>query len=233
MAGLTAIWHQFVDEGVLLQGVGRETSCLLVFIKISSIIKPEKILLLSPLIGGEITIPTLERIRETGRIRIGYGDTTPFSYRLPDGQVVGYSIEICNKLAEGLRQKLGLERLAIEYVYRTPRNRVQLLNEGFYDIECNASTNTSERRKSVAFTHSHFYATTRYVALARNNLRTMDDLRGRSVSVALGSINIGEINDLNREKVCIYPSSPQMGFKPPLIWWRMARCRHSPSMMAC
>lgn len=145
-------------------------------------------------------VPTLERIRETGRIRIGYGDTAPFSYRLPDGQVVGYSIEICNKLSERLRQQLGLERLDIEYVFRTPRNRVQLLNDGVYDIECNASTNTSERRRSVAFTYSHFYSTTRFVALARNDLRTWDDLRGRSVSVALGTINVSEINDLNRDK---------------------------------
>ncbi|HEV7436578.1 MAG TPA: amino acid ABC transporter substrate-binding protein [Pseudorhizobium sp.] len=149
---------------------------------------------------AQAPVPTLERIRETGHIRIGYGDTAPFSYRLPDGQVVGYSIEICNKLSESLRQQLGLERLDIEYVYRTPRNRIQLLNDGLYDIECNASTNTSERRRSVAFTYSHFYATTRYVALARNNLRTWNDLRGRSVSVALGSINIGEINDLNRDR---------------------------------
>src|SRR3546814_15556710 len=83
---------------------------------------------------AQAPVPTLERIRETARIRIGYGDTAPFSYRLPDGQVVGYSIEICNKLSESLRQKLGLERLDIEYVFRTPRNRVQLLNDGLYDI---------------------------------------------------------------------------------------------------
>lgn len=144
--------------------------------------------------------PTLDRIRDTGRIRIGYGDTAPFSYRLSDGQVVGYSIDLCKEVSEKLRAQLGLTELQIDYVYRTPRNRVQLLNDGKIDIECNASTNSPERRHSAAFALSHFYASTRYVSLTRHGLQTVDDLRGRSVSVALGTVNVGQINELNRDR---------------------------------
>jgi glutamate/aspartate transport system substrate-binding protein len=147
------------------------------------------------------TVPsTLERIRDTGRIRIGYGDTAPFSYRLPNGQVVGYSIDLCKQVSEKLRAQLGLPRLETEYVYRTPRNRIQLLNDGKIDIECNASTNSSERRRSAAFALSHFYASTRYVSLTRHGLQTLDDLRGRSLSVALGTVNVGQISELNRDR---------------------------------
>lgn len=150
--------------------------------------------------GQEKALSTLERIRDTGRIRIGYGDTAPFSYRLPDGQVVGYSIDLCRQVSETLRKQLGLASLQIDYVHRTPRNRVQLLNDGIIDIECNASTNTAERRRSAAFALSHFYASTRYVSLTRHGLQTVDDLRGRSVSVALGTVNVGQINELNRDR---------------------------------
>jgi glutamate/aspartate transport system substrate-binding protein len=147
---------------------------------------------------AEAPVSTLEHIAQTGKIRIGYGDTPPFSYRDVDGNVIGYSIEICQKVVDRLREQLRLSRLEIEYVFRTPSNRVQLLNDGAIDIECNASTNTAERRKSVFFADSHFYVATRFVSLTKNNLKSLDDLRGRSVSVTFGTINVGQINQVNR-----------------------------------
>lgn len=143
---------------------------------------------------------TLERIAQTGVIRVGYGNTPPFSYTDTDGTIIGYSIDLCKKVAEELRAGLGLPHIDIEYVERTPSNRVQLLNDGMMDIECNASTNNAERRRSVAFAESHFYVTTHYVSLARNNLDSLDDLNGRSVSVVLGTVNVGHINQANRER---------------------------------
>lgn len=158
------------------------------------------LLLNAPLAFAETIGSTLNRIVDTGKIRIGYGDTPPFSYLGPDGKVIGYSIDICNRMASSLQQQLGLPRLDIEYVPRTPSNRIQLLNDGTIDIECNSSTRTAERQKSVAFSSSHFIVATRYVALAAQHLSTLEDLRGRSVSVALGTVNVGQINAINRER---------------------------------
>ena len=100
--------------------------------------------------------PTLDRIAQTGKIRIGYGSTAPFSFLNADGQVIGYSIDLCRAVVEKLKQRLKVQSIDVEFVPRTPSNRVQLLNNGAMDIECNASTNTAERRKSVAFSYSHF-----------------------------------------------------------------------------
>jgi len=144
--------------------------------------------------------PTLDRIVQTGKIRIGYGSTAPFSFLNADGQVLGYSIDLCRGVVERLKQRLKLRSIDIEFVPRTPSNRIQLLNDGSMDIECNASTNTAERRKSVAFSYSHFYGVTRYVSLRKNGLAKLDDLKGRSVSVALGTVNINEINDISRKR---------------------------------
>lgn len=164
------------------------------------------LLLALPIVFGtsqarsEAPVSTLDRIRETGVLQIGYGDTPPFSYRDADGTVMGYSIDLCKRIAEELRVQLGLSRLDLKYVPRTPSNRVQLLNSGEIDIECNASTNTEERRRSVAFAISHFFASTRYVSLAKNGFKSLEDLKGRSVSVALGTVNVGQITKVNRER---------------------------------
>ena len=145
-------------------------------------------------------INTLQRLSETGTLRVGYGDTAPFSYQDDEGNVRGYSIELCQRVAEQLQQQLNLPKLDIEYVFRTPGNRVQLLNSGEIDIECNASTNNAERRRSADFSLSHFFVSVRFVALKENQFFTLQDLAGRSVSVAPGTVNVGQINQANREQ---------------------------------
>lgn len=143
---------------------------------------------------------TLERIRKEGVLRLGVGSNPPFAYRDASGQPIGYSVDLCRLVAEDIRRQLGLGHIDLVYVERTPIDRVQLLNNGRYDLECDASTNTEERRRSVAFALAHFFTETRYVALASENLYSVDDLRGRSVAAALGTVNIGQIGILNRER---------------------------------
>lgn len=144
---------------------------------------------------------TLKKIAETGTIRIGYSaEDIPFSYRQPDGSVTGYSTELCVRVVNLLKEKLGLATLAIEYVERTPRNRVAMLRDGELDIECVASTNNAERRKSVAFSYSHFVTGTQFVSLKKNNLKTIDDLAGHTVAATSGTTNIGQLNTINRER---------------------------------
>lgn len=160
-------------------------------------------LLLACTAGGALAqqqTDTLDRLRQTGVLRVGYGiNSMPFSYLDADGTVIGYSIDLCKKIADSLRASLGLRRLDVEYVPRSASQRVQMLNDGMVDIDCAASTNTPERRTSASFSISHFYTTTRYVSLAKNQLRKLQDLRGRSVSVTLGTVNVGEITRANRE----------------------------------
>lgn len=151
-------------------------------------------------VASAADINTLQRLNETGTLRVGYGDTAPFSYTDDEGNVLGYSIELCQRVAAQLQQQLGLPTLDIEYVFRTPGNRVQLLNSGDIDIECNASTNNEERRRSAEFSLSHFFVSVRFVALKENQFLTLQDLAGRSVSVARGTVNVSQINQANRER---------------------------------
>lgn len=150
--------------------------------------------------GQEVQPPTLETIAKTGVIRLGYADRNiPFSYLGTGPEPIGYSIELCLKVVDSIREKLDLPGLKVDFVKRTPSNRITLLNDGTIDMECVASTNTEERRKAVWFSYSHFITGTRYVALKSSGLNTVADLAGRTVVVTTGTINIGQLNVLNRK----------------------------------
>ena len=149
--------------------------------------------------NGQAPASTLERIAETGTIRIGYSpDSAPFSYLDGDGQVVGYSIDLCKNLAERLKAQLGLPKLEIAYVRRTPSDRVALLQNGDIDIECVASTNNAKRRESVAFSYPHFMTAIQFVALRDGGPRVLADLKGRTVASTSGTTVISELNAISR-----------------------------------
>jgi len=144
---------------------------------------------------------TLDRIRQTGVLRIGYdGHEPPFDYIDPNGKVMGYSIELCDRLAEALRVKLALPRLAIQYNQLNYGDRIEDVNNGSVDIECGTSTVTPRRLASVAFTPSHFITASRYASLAADSLRSIEDLHGKSVVVVRGTSNVSDIARLNRQR---------------------------------
>ena len=81
--------------------------------------------------------PTLERIAESGQFRIGYvPDSPPLSFENSQGQVVGYSIDLCRHIASAIRVKLGLENLDIRYrPLRSMQDRIAAIENGDVDLE--------------------------------------------------------------------------------------------------
>jgi glutamate/aspartate transport system substrate-binding protein len=157
------------------------------------------------------TSSTLDRLVETHRIRIGYAaDDPPFSYVDKDGSIIGYSIDVCTRVVDEIRQSVGPSDLKVDYVLRTPSDRFALLKSGSIDLECVASTNNAERRRNFAFSYSHFLTATQFVALKESNLRTIADLSGRTVTSTSGTVNIGQLNAVNRERglhLAVIPSA--------------------------
>lgn len=195
-----------------LKGAGRFLSIAARRGRAAAVLAGSCLLFFQPLAtaGEAETESTLDRIARTGVLRIGYGETIPFSFRTHDGKADGYSIELCRELAESIREKLSLERIGIEYVQRTASNRIQLLNAGSFDIDCSASTNTPERIRAVAFAPPHFFSTTRFASLAHSRLNVIDDLKGRSVSVTLGTVNVALVTQISRERhlnLAVVPTS--------------------------
>jgi glutamate/aspartate transport system substrate-binding protein len=144
---------------------------------------------------------TLQKIAETGTITLGYRYAEPpFSYKTPDGKIVGFSIDLCNRLADRIQQHLKLDKLNVEYVLAQPATRFILVRSGKIDIECAATTNNAERRKIVAFSYPHFQTATQFVTRRKDGIETIEDLAGRSVASASGTVCIDQLNAINREK---------------------------------
>ncbi|MBD9386930.1 amino acid ABC transporter substrate-binding protein [Agrobacterium sp. AGB01] len=146
-------------------------------------------------------VPTLERMTQSGTIKLGYATKNiPFSYLDNKGEPVGYTIDLCRRVVDLVKQNLSRPDIKIEFVERTASNRVVLLNDGSIDLECVSSTNTEERRRSVWFSYSHFITSTRFVTLKSSGINSINDLAGRTVVVTKGSTNIAQLNTINREK---------------------------------
>jgi len=143
----------------------------------------------------------LARIAETKTIAIGHReDAVPFSYRGPDGTVIGYSTELCQRIAERIRVELGLDELKVTYVPSSAATRFVLVKSGAVDLECTTTTNTPERRKLVDFSYPHFITATRFVSKKKDGLETIRSLAGHSVASTTGTVNIEQLQALNRAK---------------------------------
>jgi glutamate/aspartate transport system substrate-binding protein len=143
---------------------------------------------------------TLAKIRQTGKVVIGHRLTElPFSY-VVEGKPVGYSIELCEKTVEALAAKLGMVKIVVEFVPVTAATRFVMMRAGKIDMECAATTNNAERRKMVEFSYPHFVTATRFVAKKSDGLATVADLAGHSVAATTGTINLEQLNAVNRSK---------------------------------
>src|SRR5688572_8458056 len=93
----------------------------------------------------------LERIRETGVVRIGYRENAmPFS-AMTGAEPHGYSIDLCRAIVQDLSAAVGGKPLRIEYRRVTPQDRLDQVISGRIDLECGATTITEERGARVAF----------------------------------------------------------------------------------
>jgi polar amino acid transport system substrate-binding protein len=95
---------------------------------------------------------TLDRIRQNGKVMLGYrADAQPFSYRDESGNAAGYSVALCQAIADRLKTDLGLANLSIEWVPVTVDDRFSAVQQGKVDLLCGAETETLSRRKEVSF----------------------------------------------------------------------------------
>jgi len=67
------------------------------------------VLVMATVVSSAWAGPTLDRIKRTGQIVVAHRESSvPFSYVLPDKKPVGYSVDLCLKIAEAVRKKLGM-----------------------------------------------------------------------------------------------------------------------------
>jgi glutamate/aspartate transport system substrate-binding protein len=151
-------------------------------------------------IAEELT-GTLEKIRNSGTITIGHRESSiPFSYYDKDEKVVGFGMDLCYVVADAVKARLGLPKLEVKLVPITPSLRVPLILSEKIDLACETMTNNVERQKVVAFSSTFFVAANRFLSKVAANLRTLDDLKGRTVVSTIGSTNLKQISELNAQR---------------------------------
>src|SRR5258708_30731028 len=131
--------------------------------------------------------PTLQKVKESGTITIGYRESSiPFSY-LDDGQKpVGFSGDLCGLVVVKVKAKLGLPNLKVAYQAVNASNRIPLVKNGTIDIECGSTPNPIPRQSEVAFSVTTYAPQVKWISLQSSGLKTTDELKGKSAVVTQG-----------------------------------------------
>jgi glutamate/aspartate transport system substrate-binding protein len=144
---------------------------------------------------------TLAKTKETGAITLGHRESSvPFSYYDDKQQVVGYAMDLCYRIVDAVKRELKLDKLEVKLNPVTSATRIPLIANGTVDLECGSTTNNLEREKQVSFTITHFVTANRFVSKKAANLKTVEDLRGKTIVSTSGTTNIKQITEINAQK---------------------------------
>lgn len=130
---------------------------------------------------------TLDRIKETGEVRIGFrSDAPPLSYVNTEGSPSGYTPVICAQVAKGLAQGLEMEDLKLTFIPVTAENRFEMIKSGDVDLHCGAATITLRRMAEIGFS-TPVYIDGAAAMLRRGEQKDMTSLAGQKIAVRGGT----------------------------------------------
>jgi glutamate/aspartate transport system substrate-binding protein len=153
-----------------------------------------------PTFGQELT-GTLKKVKDTGAITLGHRESSvPFSYYDDQQKVVGYAMDLCARIVEGVKDNLKLAKLETKLNPVTSATRIPLMANGTIDLECGSTTNNLERQKQVSFTITHFVTANRFVSKKSANLKTVEDLKGKTIVSTSGTTNLKQITEIGAQK---------------------------------
>lgn len=135
---------------------------------------------------------TLRKIKESGTIQIGSRDSSiPFSYKLGSAnEPIGFSNDICLKIVDAVKARLGLPQLRVQYTTLTSTNRIPLMQNGTVDLDCATTTNSVARQQQVDFAPSHFVTNITVAVKKSSGIHSLADLSGKPVATVTGSTSI-------------------------------------------
>jgi ABC-type amino acid transport substrate-binding protein len=154
---------------------------------------------------------TMQKVNDTKRFVIGYApDAAPLSFDNGSGDVVGYSVELCRRIAAAVKRELGLDELQIDYVpLISPQAGMDAVADGDIDIECGVSTVTLSRRAKVDFTLMTLITGASVLAKQGSGISSNVDLSGKDIAVVKGTTTEAvlnkflEINEFNARVVTV------------------------------
>lgn len=132
----------------------------------------------------------LERILKNNQVRIAVPvDYPPYGFVGADMVPKGLDIDVANLLAEKLGVKLQL-------VPVTAPNRVAYIQSGKADFTISSLGKTAEREKVIDYSIAYSPFFDAVFGKQALDVKTLDDLAGRTVSVTRGSMQDRELTDM-------------------------------------
>ena len=158
-------------------------------------------LLCAGLVATNASAQTLKKITDSNKITVSYREASvPFSYLIGSSKAVGFSVELTEAIIDDVRKKTKKPDLQIAYMPVTSQNRIPLLVNGTYDLECGSTTNNSTRAKDVTFSTNIFYTGTRLLVKKSSGIKNYADLAKKTVASTTGTTNAQVIRKYNSEK---------------------------------
>lgn len=159
-------------------------------------------LLATALLALPASAQTLERVKETGEIKMGYRtDAAPLSFTDENGQPAGYSPLVCAGVAQAIANKLEMSDLLATFHPVDATNRFEKVASGEIDLLCGAATITLGRRELVDFSVPT-YVDGAAIMLPKDASEELSSLVGKKIGVRSGTTTLDALtNTLEDAKV--------------------------------
>jgi len=130
----------------------------------------------------------LDNIKERGILRAGIRtDNPPHGFITPEGNWVGFDVDI----AEALAKELGVK---LEKVKVDELTRISYLQTGQIDIAVASMSHTRKRDEQIDFSQTYFWSKQTFV-VKKGKIHRLSDLVGKRVGMSRGSHAIGNWRD--------------------------------------
>jgi ABC-type amino acid transport substrate-binding protein len=139
--------------------------------------------LLALFAAGAAHAQTLDKIRKSGVITLGYIDgAAPFSFTDGTGEPQGYSVALCRAVADGIAAQLK-RPMKTRWVKLTIQNRIDAVRKKQVDLECSTTTWTLARQQLVDFSLVTFVDGGSMLVGAQSELARLQDMAGKRIAV--------------------------------------------------
>lgn len=159
--------------------------------------------------SGEKDQTTFEKVKESGKITVGFANEVPYAYTTPDGELTGEAVEVARTILE----RLGvdeMEGVLTEFGSLIPglkANRFDLITAGMYI--------TPERSKEVDFANPE-YSIGEAIAVKSGNplqIKSYEDIKENKdvkIAVMTGAIQFDYLTKvgISEDQIVIVPDNP-------------------------
>lgn len=121
-------------------------------------------------------------------------DYPPFEYvkTKNSDDIIGFDVDLAKAIAGKLGYKVQVKDIDFSGL-------IQSLKSGQVDFVLAGMTPTEKRKKNVDFSDIYYTAQHMIVSKKDSGIKTLDDLKGKTVGVQLGSIQEGKAQEINKK----------------------------------